>query len=813
MNRRKEMDRRSFGKLLAGTVTAAGMSQVSAAEQNMAEVAKGKATLLSKESSVTDIPPSGGGDAWELVILDAEPPHETETNSAAAADIDGDGRTELIIGGNGALLWYRPSTSEKGVVAQGHFSVGVALLDIDHDGRMEIIVGKEKGIRSSPQDFEKWDLCWYKSGASLHDSWTEHIADDRTAGQPHDAIFSDLDGDGKQELVVNAMYSDTPGLYAYKIPADPTRPWKKQMIQSGLVAEGTRAGDLDGDGKAEIVSGPYWYSAPRAGAFSGQEWKTHSLAQGFRELCRAAIIDVNGDGRLDVVLVEDEYPDGRLSWFENRLESDPEHPWIEHPIDAPLNWPHSLRAWQDAKTKQVHVLAGEMNAGGWSASYNWQARLIEFTSLDGGKSWRSELLYEGEGTHEAVRVDLDGSGTNVIFGHAAQVRNDPGTFTGWVQMFRPREKPSVLTQYKHMFIDREKPYTGIDMHGADVDGDGKPDIVCGAWWYKNPTWERRTIPGVAQIINAYDIDKDGKMELIGIKPKAGADPKSFYSALCSDLVWLKPTDPSKDLWEEHLIGTGDGDWPHGNAIAPLLPGGRVALVCGYHNHANNPPQIFEAPDDLKQPWKKSVIANIQYGEEMIAYDLDGDGKLDIVAGPHWLENLGDGRFEPHLLIDPELLKSAHLDMISRTAIMDVNGDGRPDILFTVEAVDYSVRKAYFRPVGWMENTGSPRDKKFEVHLIDQIRSPHSIGVGDLDGDGELEVVAGEHDPFTPYRSQSRLYAYKKADPKGITWSRFPIDNRFSNHDGAKVVELSPGKLVILSHSWMEPTYVHIWERL
>jgi hypothetical protein len=231
------------------------------------------------------------------------------------------------------------------------------------------------------------------------------------------------------------------------------------------------------------------------------------------------------------------------------------------------------------------------------------------------------------------------------------------------------------------------------------------------------------------------------------------------------------------------------------------------------DHTHNPPQIFEMPEDPKQhPWPKRVIADIPYGEEMIAYNLDGDGKLDIVAGPYWLENLGDGRFEPHLLIEPEYLKSANLAMISRIAIADVNGNGRPDILFTVEDVDYDVHKAFFSPVGWLENTGSLRDRKFNLHIIDSIRSPHSISVADLDGDGKMEVVVGAHDPFNPYRGECRLYAYKKADAKGIIWSRFPIDNRFEHHDGAKVVELSPGRVAIISHGWMEPTYVYIWER-
>ena len=278
-------------------------------------------------------------------------------------------------------------------------------------------------------------------------------------------------------------------------------------------------------------------------------------------------------------------------------------------------------------------------------------------------------------------------------------------------------------------------------------------------------------------------------------------------------MWLKPTDLSKDLWEIHRIGTGDGDWPHGNAIAPLLPGGRSALVCGYHDHRGSPPQIFEVPADPRQsPWEKRVIADVPYGEELVAYDLDGDGKLDIVAGPYWLENRGDGRFEPHLLIAPEQLKSLGLDMISRVAIADVNGDGRPDILFTVEAVDYKVRKAFWAPAGWMENTGNLRDGKFAVHIIDRVRSPHSLSAADLDGDGELEIVVGEHDPFHPYRSKSRLYAYKKADARGLTWSRYTIDDRFEHHDGAKVVQLGPGRQAIISHGWMDSAYVHVWER-
>ena len=72
-------------------------------------------------------------------------------------------------------------------------------------------------------------------------------------------------------------------------------------------------------------------------------------------------------------------------------------------------------------------------------------------------------------------------------------------------------------------------------------------------------------------------------------------------------------------------------------------------------------------------------------------DLDGDGNLDVIAGPYWLRNLGDGTFEVNLLAD--------LKGVARVRVADVNGDGGPDMLFVVEAVDYRRREASFAPVG------------------------------------------------------------------------------------------------------------------
>lgn len=58
---------------------------------------------------------------WELTILDGAPSGAAfeGLGSLALADIDGDGNREILTAGEGALLWYRPATVERGCVAQG----------------------------------------------------------------------------------------------------------------------------------------------------------------------------------------------------------------------------------------------------------------------------------------------------------------------------------------------------------------------------------------------------------------------------------------------------------------------------------------------------------------------------------------------------------------------------------------------------------------------------------------------------------------------------------------------------------------------
>ncbi len=799
--------------------------------------------------------------SWDYLILDPDPPVDN-LGSQSIGDVDGDGRYEIISGGSGGLVWNRPATFARGIISTGTYQVGSTLSDLDKDGLLEVVVAENNPSTKT------WGITWFKPDKDLAKPWKRYVLDPQTLAGAHDLVFADLDQDGQDELIANNTYGAVWGVFAYKRPADITQPWTKYEIHTGFAEEALAVADLDNDGKPEIISGPSIYTRPAAGPFSGT-WQRTNYALNFREMVRLAPVDVNADGRLDIVIAESEYPDGLLSWFENKGANT----WLEHRIDQGWNFAHSLTARTDAKTGKICIFIAEMMKGGWDAPYNYDARLAEFISHDQGASWQNEILYRGAGTHQAVEFDIDKDGQYEVVGHiwGAKLKEPK------IQIFKKQAMSSPLTQVRHTLLDKDKPYTGTDIIATDVDGDGKQDVVCGAWWYKNGLWERYTIPGMYQIHLAYDLDGDHRDELIGTKEFPSGKP-DWYGKNSGELCWLKAVDPKNGKWEIHQFGRSPNGWPHGVGIGPVLPGGQLAFFATYHGggyplftldkmlksdiengvltaavrtaFANNTfplsasavlsqdeekkweitdkanqylyllwpngdvlevrggyPEIFEIPRDPKKvPWPKRVLAEIKYGEEFITHDLDKDGKLDIMAGWYWLAGRGDGTFEPVQIMDPALRFQS-----ARFRLMDVNRDGLQDILAVEEDLSYVVHEAYFARVAWFENPGGLRKGYWKMHLIDKMRSPHSLDVADFDKDGHLEFVCAEHDPFKPYRSRCRTFIYKQANDKADGWYRCQIDGRFEQHDGTKVIELAPGKLGIMSHGWKDSRYVSLWE--
>ena len=131
----------------------------------------------------------------------------------AAADLDGDGRAELVLSGPGGLLVLAldgAALTVKAAVAEGAAAGGwtvdsmhdgvLAVGDVDGDGRAELIVRNEGGIGVVGFDNGQLHSQLVASNGTHFGGWNLNTADNRIA------LALDVDGDGKDEVIVTSPW-------------------------------------------------------------------------------------------------------------------------------------------------------------------------------------------------------------------------------------------------------------------------------------------------------------------------------------------------------------------------------------------------------------------------------------------------------------------------------------------------------------------------------------------------------------------------------------------------------------------------------
>ena len=163
------------------------------------------------------------------------------------------------------------------------------------------------------------------------------------------------------------------------------------------------------------------------------------------------------------------------------------------------------------------------------------------------------------------------------------------------------------------------------------------------------------------------------------------------------------------------------------------------------------------------------------------------GDLDILDGVSWFRNEGGGVYTKFLLSD------ASVGEPDRNVLVDMDDDGDLDAVIGFgHDVDGKI--------SWYERGVDPT-ALWTAHAIDNIppAQAQSVDVADIDADGDMDVVVGEH--TNPEISGLRLLLYERQDVG--SWVPHEIYSGDEHHDGAQLVDIDQdGDLDVVSIGWL-----------
>lgn len=276
---------------------------------------------------------------------------------------------------------------------------------------------------------------------------------------------------------------------------------------------------------------------------------------------------------------------------------------------------------------------------------------------------------------------------------------------------------------------------------TDVDRDGHTDVIAGPYWFAGPDFAKKHEMRAplaynpesysdAFIMDARDFDRDGWSDILQVGWPG------------REALWFRNPGPAGGDWPRHVLYPTVGS--ESPALLDLTGDGNPELILA---SAKKLGWAEPDPADPAAPWKFHAISPEgewqRYTHGIGIGDINRDGRMDLLVHTGWWE-------QPASLAGDPVWAFHAADFGPGGAQMhayDVNGDGRTDVITSIEAHKYGLSWFEQLPAesgreNWREHPITSRVADEKIQGV-QFSQPHALVLADIDGDGLQDIVVGK----------------------------------------------------------------------